>query len=108
MRCLKVLVILMTLLCVVVNAQCVARCAIVPCGQPDVPPCHQSKSPAPLTKACASPIDAREERTTVVPLVAIEPATVSVAQIVIVQRVELAIAPSASPGEGQSFTILRI
>jgi len=47
------------LLSVMASGQCVARCAMLPCGRPassdpDLPPCHRHRSPAP--KPCLTPV----------------------------------------------------
>src|ERR1035437_7266880 len=59
MRWVRLLTVLPALLFVLANAQCVVRCAIVPCHRQDakpadLPPCHRHSSPPQETRPCAS------------------------------------------------------
>ncbi|HEX3748760.1 MAG TPA: hypothetical protein VHW09_32765 [Bryobacteraceae bacterium] len=83
MRCLKLPVVLAALVSLLASVHCMARCAVMPCGQSgsqsDLPPCHRHSTPA--AKPCATPIFMAEARThgatpiaPLAPAVQVEPA----------------------------------
>src|SRR5579871_941351 len=68
MRCLRFAIVLAALLCLFVNAQCIAKCAVLPCdqpasSQPDLPPCHRHTPDTPhATHHCGSTAFVLSER----------------------------------------------
>ena len=60
MGCPKIPVVVAALLCVLTNAQCVARCVAFSCDQllssPELPPCHRHQPPTRGSKPCPSAV----------------------------------------------------
>jgi hypothetical protein len=99
------------LLSLLASAQCVARCAAMPCDQSsaDLPPCHRHSAPAP--KVCATPLFVVSIRTHAAPQLAVhEIATVSEFAVPSLwQPLTRAYPPSPLPDRGgPSITIRRI
>jgi hypothetical protein len=114
MHILKISVVAAALLSLLVNAQCVARCAAMPCDKPasssaDLPPCHRHPTPAP--KPCTPAlfaVDARSHSASPVGAFAFVALVESAAPTV---RQPASQAPVPSPpldSGGPSLTILRL
>jgi hypothetical protein len=109
MACLRFALGILALLCVLANAQCVARCTVMPCdlSSASLPPCHQHKSPA--AKPCSSAVFVADLRVPVDALVltAIQLAPLPAPEL----RQWLAVVmpvPAALDTGGPAFTVLRV